>query len=86
MAFVASKWFTGGWTLQELIASSSVIFLNDHRQELGTKSSLNKVISEGTGIQAEVLLGADLEDFSVAQRMSWASKRKPQGWGTVHTA
>jgi hypothetical protein len=75
-AFLKSKWFTRGWTLQELIAPASVVFFNNRWEELGTKLSLQKAISGVTGIQVEVLFGAKLESFSVAQRMSWASKRE----------
>jgi hypothetical protein len=50
------------------------------------KLSLKDVISEWTSIKVEVLLGGDLENFGVAQRMSWASKRKPQDWKIVHAA
>jgi hypothetical protein len=34
------------------------------------------MISEITGIPTKILLGGDLEGASVAQRMSWASKRE----------
>lgn len=71
-----SKWFTRGWTLQELIAPSMVIFLDQEWQEIGTKSSLQSTISKITGIPNNILQGAGLESASVAQRMSWASKRK----------
>src|SRR5580700_5948612 len=74
--FSKSRWFTRGWTLQELIAPSTVIFLDQKWQEIGTKSSLQRMISKITKIPTEILLGADLEGASVAQRMSWASKRK----------
>jgi ankyrin repeat protein len=74
--FSESKWFTRGWTLQELIAPSMVVFLDQEWQEMGTKSSLQETIAEITGIPAKILLGDDLERASVAQRMSWASKRK----------
>ena len=74
--FSESKWFNRGWTLQELIAPSTVIFLDQKWQEIGTKSSLQRMISEITNIPTDILLGADLEGASVAQRMSWASKRK----------
>jgi len=76
--FSESKWFTRGWTLQELIAPSTVIFLNQEWQEIGTKLSLQQTISEITGIPANILLGGDLECASIAQRMSWASKRKTE--------
>ncbi|KAE9372675.1 HET-domain-containing protein [Stipitochalara longipes BDJ] len=72
-----SRWFTRGWTLQELIAPSSVIFFNQHWGDLGTKESLNTLITDITRINGEVLRDADkLEAFSVAQKMSWASMRE----------
>ncbi|CZR67067.1 uncharacterized protein PAC_16966 [Phialocephala subalpina] len=74
--FQKSRWFTRGWTLQELIAPLSVIFLDDEWQEFGTKSNLQRDISEITGIPGSFLLGDDLRHASVAQRMSWASKRE----------
>src|SRR5450755_1681993 len=36
---------------------------------------MQPLISRITGIQGEVLLGGSVENFSVAQRMSWAAKR-----------
>ncbi|KAH8663075.1 heterokaryon incompatibility protein-domain-containing protein [Tricladium varicosporioides] len=74
--FATSTWFTRGWTLQELIAPSTVIFLDQKWQKIGTKSSRQRIISEITGIPANILLGGDLESASVAQKMSWASKRE----------
>jgi len=74
--FRKSRWFTRGWTLQELIAPSSVIFLDKEWQEVGTKSNLHRAISEITGIPTGFLLGDDIGYASVAQRMSWASKRE----------
>ena len=74
--FRKSRWFTRGWTLQELIAPSSVIFLDKEWQEIGTKSNLHRAISEITGIPTGFLLGDDIGYASVAQRMSWASKRE----------
>jgi hypothetical protein len=35
-----SRWFTRGWTLQELIAPSEVIFFDKEWKVLGTKTSL----------------------------------------------
>ena len=70
-----SRWFTRGWTLQELIAPSTVIILDQNWQEIGTKASLQGEISYITSIPIEILLGGDLEGASLAQRMSWASKR-----------
>jgi ankyrin repeat protein len=74
--FRESRWFTRGWTLQELIAPVSVIFLDGEWQGIGTKSSLQREISEITGIPGNFLLGDDLRHASIAQRMSWASRRE----------
>jgi hypothetical protein len=39
-AFRSSKWFTRGWTLQELIAPILVEFFSKDRELLGDKKSL----------------------------------------------
>ncbi|RYO76747.1 hypothetical protein DL763_010134 [Monosporascus cannonballus] len=75
--FSASKWFTRGWTLQELIAPSEVIFLRQDWRRIGTRSDLQEAIFEITGIPVRILSGEqDLEVASIAQRMSWAANRK----------
>lgn len=75
-AFERSRWFTRGWTLQELIAPSNLVFYSSDWRRIGTKSELRDIISEITGINVGVLGGTDPDHFSIAQRMSWASKRK----------
>ncbi|KAE9373340.1 HET-domain-containing protein [Stipitochalara longipes BDJ] len=74
--FVKSRWFTRGWTLQELLAPLSVIFFNKNWEEIGTKASLAGEISTITGIPRVVLLTNSDKEFSVAQIMSWAAKRE----------
>ncbi|GKZ26243.1 hypothetical protein AbraIFM66951_004431 [Aspergillus brasiliensis] len=72
-----SRWLTRGWTLQELIAPSRVIFLNEMWEVMGDKAELRDKLSEYTGIPTGILSGEeDLETASVAQRMSWAAKRQ----------
>jgi hypothetical protein len=75
-AFRASKWFTRGWTLQELIAPASVDFFSKEGELLGNKASLERYICEVTGIPARVLRGSPLSDFSVDERLSWAARRE----------
>lgn len=70
-----SQWFTRGWTLQELIAPENVVFYSADWEPLGTKSQLRGLISTITGIDADYLVGKDLELASVSKRMSWAAKR-----------
>lgn len=74
-AFRRSKWFTRGWTLQELIAPASVEFFSRDGTCLGNKQSLEQVIHEITEIALEALRGSPLSHFSVEERFSWAEKR-----------
>lgn len=66
-----SKWFTRGWTLQELIAPRSVSLLDRNWQQIGTKRSLSDDISRITGIPKRVLRGTSPLTCNIAQRMSW---------------
>jgi len=75
-AFRNSEWFTRGWTLQELIAPTSVEFFSKNWEQLGDKISLEQQICEITGIPAKALRGSPLSDFSITERMSWAEQRK----------
>ncbi|KAF2137759.1 uncharacterized protein K452DRAFT_235426, partial [Aplosporella prunicola CBS 121167] len=75
--FAASKWFTRGWTLQELVAPGTLVFYSEHWHEVGRKSTLSQPLSRITGISVNVLTGAkSVLSMSIAQRMSWASKRE----------
>jgi hypothetical protein len=75
-AFVKSRWFTRGWTLQELIAPSRIVFYGKDWCTIGTKSSLRGKLSAITGVDTEVLAGQDPGTISIARRMSWAAERK----------
>jgi hypothetical protein len=72
--FRKSRWFTRGWTLQELLAPASVEFFSREGKLLGDKKSLEREIHEITGIPVEALQGSSLSSFSVDERMSWAAK------------
>ena len=75
-AFRKSRWFTRGWTLQELIAPASVEFFSRDWEQLGNKTSLERHIHEITGIPVKALKGSLLSDFSIVERMSWARRRQ----------
>jgi Fungal fruit body lectin/Heterokaryon incompatibility protein (HET) len=75
-SFAKSRWFKRGWTLQELLAPSSVIFYGRDWKEIGTKASLQEVIYGVTGVEWSVLLGNYGAEISIARRMSWASRRQ----------
>jgi uncharacterized protein YerC len=76
LVFRKTRWFTRGWTLQELIAPSCVEFFSKEGAELGSRSSLERHINEVTGIPVKALRGHNLSDFSVHERMVWAEKRE----------
>ena len=76
MAFRTSIWFTRGWTLQELIAPTSVEFFSKNREFLGDKKSLERCICERTRIPSKALQGGPLAKFSITERMSWAETRQ----------
>jgi Heterokaryon incompatibility protein (HET) len=76
-AFRASRWFTRGWTLQELLAPSSVQFFSREGNRLGDKRSLQQQIHEITGIPVQALQEeAFLSQFSVDERLSWSRNRQ----------
>jgi hypothetical protein len=74
--FRNARWFTRGWTLQELLAPRVVKFFSRDSQELGNRVSLLEEIHEITGIPRAALSGTGLDQFSVLERMSWAGNRK----------
>ncbi|KAF2801912.1 HET-domain-containing protein [Mytilinidion resinicola] len=74
--FKGSRWFKRGWTLQELIAPRFVVFFDSRWIEIGTKASLRKEITAITGIPEQVLSTRRFSEYSIAQTMSWASKRQ----------
>jgi hypothetical protein len=76
LSFRSSRWFTRGWTLQEIIAPVSVEFFSREGKRLGDKKSLEGLIYEITGISIKALQGEPLSQFGVAERMSWAEKRQ----------
>src|SRR4051812_28802787 len=67
------RWFTRGWTLQELLAPSHIHFFGRGWTKLGSKHDLVDYLVQVTGISQEYLYGEPLESASVAERMSWAS-------------
>lgn len=75
--FAGSRWFSRGWTLQELLAPEIVRFYSSGGRFLGSKLDLKKEISRITSIGEGYLTGASsLWQASIAKRMSWASSRQ----------
>ncbi|KAF2258299.1 WD40 repeat-like protein [Lojkania enalia] len=76
LAFQESEWFTRGWTLQELIAPSSVEFFSHEGKQLGNKKTLERQIHQITGIPILALQGEPLNQFSDNERFSWIERRQ----------
>lgn len=78
----ASRWFTRGWTLQELIAPRQVIFFGQAWRCLGTRSHHSTVIHDITRVPEQLLICdpgnpfSDPRRYSAAQKMSWAAGRE----------
>lgn len=70
------RWYSRGWTLQELIAPSDVRFYSRDWRFLGTKKGYATDIVRITGIDVYALDGGNLSRMSVARRMSWLGKRE----------
>ncbi|KAK3997615.1 heterokaryon incompatibility protein-domain-containing protein [Cladorrhinum sp. PSN332] len=92
-AFRRSKWFTRGWTLQELIAPPQLVFFDCAWNAMYTRHHKASLVSQITqidhtflvdfqyrlpaGVPAhEYSLRSALDLASVAQRMSWMSRRQ----------
>ncbi|KAL0934021.1 het domain protein [Colletotrichum truncatum] len=80
-SFRNSRWFTRGWTLQELIAPRSVEFYARDWSFINTKqaddSSFCHILAQITGVNESVLAGETLlSDISVANKMRWAASRE----------
>jgi Heterokaryon incompatibility protein (HET) len=76
-AFRSSRWFTRGWTLQELLAPGpySVEFFSQEGERLGDKRTLERQIYEITGIPITALRGTPLSQFDADDRFLWAENR-----------
>jgi hypothetical protein len=75
LEFEASKWFTRGWTLQELLAPENVKFYTREGRFIERKLHIGPWIEKITGIPKKALQGTPLSHFSIDQRMKWAEQR-----------
>jgi hypothetical protein len=72
-----SRWFTRGWTLQELLAPSSVVFYSAEWTRIGDSEVLISVLRNVTRIDEGILSRTKSLDWvSVAEKMSWAATRE----------
>jgi hypothetical protein len=70
-----ARWFTRGWTLQELIAPRDLAFYIKGWKYIGNKLAMRERLTRITGVNKWSLTRVVL-DVSVAERMSWAARRE----------
>jgi len=75
-AFRNSRWFTRGWTLQELLAPERLEFFSQNWSWIGGKGAAVAIISRVTGIDTTILTRHRWSEPCVAERMSWAADRR----------
>ncbi|KAL1791761.1 hypothetical protein ACET3X_009512 [Alternaria dauci] len=81
-----ARWFTRGWTMQEIIAARAANFYDRAWCQFGTRESLRDILAYITNIDVEVFAppqGPDalstrdlLDAIPVGRRMSWAANRQ----------
>ncbi|KAF3065000.1 Vegetative incompatibility protein HET-E-1 [Daldinia childiae] len=81
-----SRWWTRGWTLQELLAPKRVIFFDRNWHAFGTfrcydmalhLPDIIEMLPSITHINKEVLYYRDqIKDITAAEKLSWASRRQ----------
>lgn len=73
----SSIWFSRGWTLQELLAPRVVRFYDQNWEIIAERSDepMSKEIVKRTRIPIAALKNFEPDDWSIAQKMSWASHR-----------
>ncbi|THU88923.1 hypothetical protein K435DRAFT_821523 [Dendrothele bispora CBS 962.96] len=71
-----STWFTRGWTLQELLAPSSVRFFNANWILYWDKKDLGDIIEPATGIPRKFFDRENIRGAEVTEKMSWSVDRE----------
>ena len=75
--FAQSKWFTRGWTLQELIAPRTLVFFDREWKFTWSRYEFRDVIEEVTGVAGYQYASPLSHKWAtIAERMSWASRRE----------
>jgi hypothetical protein len=74
-SFSSSRWFTRGWTLQELLAPKALTFYANDWSEFGSRSALSQEIFDITKIKKDCM-GDYIYQASISERMSWVSNRE----------
>ena len=74
--FRKSRWFTRGWTLQELLAPEIVEFFSIEESLLGTKQTLAVLINDITTLPLAALANTPLSQFPINEKLRWTEHRQ----------
>lgn len=74
--FSGARWFTRGFTLQELLAPTEVQFFDKRWHYIGSRKGLSRRISKVTRIPSRALKDGEFQMATVAQILSWAAHRQ----------
>lgn len=76
-AFRRARWHTRGWTLQEFLAPTFLVFLSCDWDRLGTKLELVTLLTEITKIRGEFITRklSFHNNATISERMHWAAHR-----------
>lgn len=72
--FKSSRWFTRGWTLQELLAPAFLRFLDSSWGDIGSREEWAAEIKDVTRIDRQQLM--NFKSCCVATKLSWAANRR----------
>lgn len=72
--FRRSRWFSRGWTLQEMLAPSHLLFLDKHWGTIGSREVWEDEVYMATGITPEQQ--SDFYSTCLATKLSWAANRQ----------
>jgi len=76
-SFLSSRWFTRGWTLQELLAPRTLVFFSANGDLLGYRSTFSEGISHQTQIPRELVENRrPAGSYSVESIIRWIENRK----------
>lgn len=74
-AFRSSRWFTRGWTLQELLAPRRMRFFSREKKLLGDNQDLLGLVQDITSLPTAALSGDPLDGFEIEERLRWTQTR-----------